>query len=178
MKWGFGEIDTFVGDIWELATQAFVVPVTKDLRPAGPIATGVFRRGGPSIQKELEGFDTMALGQACATYAGDLGCERLFHLSLLSSPKRPELDDLEAGLRNVLLMAYHNSMRSVAIPAMLIDPGELTTAAVARVTVETSMDHLRKAKFPGRIVIVVPSDYVLKVFTAEIDRVRLDETPS
>ena len=178
MKWGFGEIDTFVGDIWELATQAFVVPVHRDLRPAGQLAAGVFQRGGPTIQKELSSFDNMALGQVCATDGGTLGCERLLHVSLLSLPKRPVLETLESGLKNALLLAYHNSMRSVAIPAMLIEPGECATAAVARATVEISMDHLRKAKFPGRIVIVVPTDYVNKVFCSEIEKIRLDDNPS
>ena len=175
MNWGLGEIDTFVGDIWELATQAFVTPIHSELRPASQMALDLWRRSGPELEREFDHVENLPLGQVYLTNAGGLNCERLIHISVTTLSRRPTLEHFEEALDRALMAAYHNTFRSVAIPAMFIDPGELTTQAVARVTVEISMEHLRKARYPGRIVLVVPTDYVHKVFLSEMSRVQYGE---
>lgn len=172
MKWGLGELDTFVGDVWELATEAFVCPIHCEMRPAGQLGTDILRRAGPEIERQLLQFDYLALGQICVTGGGKLACEKLIHLAASTLAKRPTIEAFEEGLENALMSAYHNSMRSVAIPAMYIDPGELTTPVVARIIVDLSMEHLRKARHPSRIVLVVPTDYVHAAVQREIKRVR------
>ncbi len=171
MKWGHGEIDTFVGDIWELATQAIVVPIHTDLRPAGTIGVEVRKRLGPSVEKQLTVKSDLTLGQICVTSAGTLACESVIHIAVTTLSTKPTIEILQEALSNSLLHAFHTAMRSVAIPAMFNNPGELTTSAVAHTTVKAAMDHLQKGKHPGRIVMVVPTDYVLKAFETEMNRV-------
>ncbi len=172
MKWGLGEIDTFVGDIWELATEAFISPIHCDMRPAGQVGADLLRRAGPDVEREILKLGPLALGQALASESGSLGCEKLIHIAVTTLSKRPTIEFYEEALKNALMIAYRASMRSIAVPAVYIDPGEIPTSVLARKTVQVSMEHLRRARFPGRIVLVVPSDYVHQVFVAEIDRVR------
>ncbi len=178
MKWELGELDTFVGDVWELATQAIVAPIHSELRPAGQLGADIMRFAGSSVESEFANLDRIALGQILATSAGSLNSEKIIHIAVSTLARRPTIELFEEALRNALLFATHNSFRSIGIPAMYIDPGELTTAAVARTTVVTAMSHLKRASLPNRIVLVVPTDYVHKIFLAEIDRVRYGEQPA
>lgn len=178
MKWGLGELDTFVGDIWELATEAIVCPIHCEMRPSGQFGSDILRRAGHEIEKELSQYEHLRLGQVCLTGGGGLECEKLIHIAVTSLARRPSIEALEEALQNALMLAYHNSMRSVAIPATYNEPGELTTAVVARIIVKHSMDHLLKARFPNRIVLVVPTDYVHKAFLNEIERLRYGDLPA
>ncbi|MCB9357052.1 MAG: macro domain-containing protein [Calditrichaeota bacterium] len=175
MNWGLGEIDTFVGDVWELATEAIICPIHCEMRPAGQIGVDLLRRAGHEIEKELLRTDHLPRGQVILTDAGDLDCARLIHMAVTTLAKGPTVEVLKEALRNALMMAYYNQLRSVAIPAAYIEPGELLTSAVAKTMVGVSMDHLVRARFPGRIVLVVPTDYVHNVFLQEIETVRYGE---
>lgn len=177
MNWGFGEIDTFVGDIWELATHAVVSAIHSEMRPANQQAIDLLRRAGHSVERELSAMDNLSMGQAVITSAGTLQCEKIVHIAVTTLSRRATIELYREALQNALMLAYHSSLRSLAIPAMYNEPGELTTSVVARTTVEMSMQHLRRAKFPGRIVFVVPTDYVHNTFLKEIDRIRFSETP-
>lgn len=175
MKWELGEIDTFVGELWELATQAYVVPILSELRPATSTAVDLWRRSGPALDRQFADVEKLPLGQICITDAPGLQCERLIHIAASTVSRKVTLEHFEDSIERALMAAYHNTFRSLAIPAMFNEPGELTTQVVARVLVEKSMEHLRKAKHPNRIVLVVPTDYVHKMFLSEISRVQYGE---
>lgn len=177
MKWGLGEIDTFVGDVWELATEAFISPIHCEMRPAGQLGVDLLRRAGPDIERDLLKQPELTLGQAFVSESGSLDCEKLIHIAVSTLSRRPTIEAYEEAMHNALMIAYRASMRSLAIPATYIEPGEILTSVLARRTVHITMDHLKKARFPGRIVLVVPTDYVHKVFLAEIDRIRFGELP-
>lgn len=175
MQWGLGELDLFIGDVWELATQAFVTPIHSELRPATQMALDLWRRAGPELEREFDNLDHLPLGHIFVTGAGTLDCENLIHIAASTLSHRPTIEAFEESLGRALMSAYHNTYRSIAVPAMFIDPGELTTQVVSKIIVRTSMEHLTKARYPGRIVLVVPTDYVHKVFLSEIERVRYGE---
>lgn len=175
MKWGLGEVDTFVGDLWELATEGFITPIHRELRPAGQAAIDLLRRAGPEVEREILKQEYLPRGQSLISEAGSLDCKKLIHISVTSLSKRPTIELFAEAMHNALRMAYYNNLQSLAIPAMYIEPGELTTSAVARATVDIAMDHLTKARLPGRIVFVVPTEYVHKAFLAEMERIYYGE---
>ncbi|MCC6477017.1 hypothetical protein IT157_08175, partial [bacterium] len=71
MKWGYGEIDTFLGEVWELATHAFAIPIHAELRPVGQMGHDVWGRAGISmLEKELGEFGKLHIGEAVKTPAG------------------------------------------------------------------------------------------------------------
>lgn len=178
MKSGLGEIDTFVGDVWELATQAIVSPVHCELLPVAPIGVEVVRRAGYEVDRELRANEPLAMGHVCMTDAGTLEAEKIIHIAVTTLSRRPTIEALREALRNALLMGHRQNMRSIAIPAAYIEPGELATSVVARCIVESAADHLRRSRLPNRIVLVVPTDYVHNVFLSEIDRVHFGELPA
>ena len=178
MKSGYGEIDTFVGDIWELATEALVSPVHCELHPVVPIGVELVRRAGYEVDRELRANEKLAVGQICMTSAGTLEAEKIIHIAVSTLSHRPTVEALREALQNALLLGHRQNMRSIAIPAAYIEPGELPTSVVARCIVETAVEHLKRARHPNRIVLVVPTDYVHKIFLSEIERVHFGEHPS
>lgn len=178
MKSGFGEIDIYFGDVWELATEGVVSPVHSELHPAGPIAIELIRRAGPDVERELRSQERLALGQVCVTGAGTLSFSTIIHIAASSLSRRPTVELLKECLRNALAFGFHRKMRSIAIPAVYIEPGEIPTSVAARAIVDVSAEHLNRARYPNRIVLVVPTDYVNKVFQSEIDRVHFGGPPA
>jgi O-acetyl-ADP-ribose deacetylase (regulator of RNase III) len=175
MKYGFGELDFFLGDIWEIATQAFITPITTDLRPKSGIGANVVRRAGPQVLKELSGYNPVGLGQTVVTSAGSLRAKQLIHVSISTLASRPTGEILKEAMREALAVSRHLNFHSVAIPAMAIEPGELTVKIVGNIMVNACFGSLKISRTPERFVLVVPSAYVENEFKKIIeDRLELE----
>ena len=171
MKYGFGELDFFIGDVWEIATQAFVTPVTADLHPVAGIGSNVVRRAGPAISKALAEIQPIGLGHAVVTKGGDLAAKWLLHVSICTLARKPQALDVADAIEEALFICQRQMITSVAIPVMPIEPGELPVKAVSNIIARSSLHCLKIAKCPERIVVVVPSKYVENVFREAIDDV-------
>ncbi|NUO19116.1 macro domain-containing protein [bacterium] len=178
MRCGYGEIDTFVGEVWDLATEGVVSAIHCELHPAGPIATDLIRRAGPEVERELRLLEPPALGHFCVTTAGTLRFKTIIHLAASTLSRLPTAESLRESLGKGLTYGFHQKMRSVSIPALFIEPGEIPTTIAAKAIVETSFIHLQRARHPNRIVLVVPTDYVHGVFKSELERMLLGEDPT
>ena len=169
MKYGFGELDVFIGDVWELANQAIICPVHDDLRPMAGAGAGIIRRAGPEIAAELTQHEPIGLGHALLTKAGTLRSKWLIHIAICTHANSPTVYDLDDAINEALLLCQRRKITSVAIPAVAIDPGELSATAVVNIMVRAAFKSLKVSSCPQRIICVVPSGYVDNLFQKVIE---------
>jgi O-acetyl-ADP-ribose deacetylase (regulator of RNase III) len=171
LKYGHGELDFFIGDVWEIATQALVTPVTADLHPVSGIGANVVRRAGSTVSRELAEMLPIGLGHAVITKGGDLAAKWLLHISICTLARAPQGIDVSDAIEEALSICQRQAITSVGIPVVAIEPGELPTKAVSNIIARSCLHSLKVSKYPERIVIVVPSNYVEDVFREAIDDV-------
>jgi O-acetyl-ADP-ribose deacetylase (regulator of RNase III) len=129
-------------DITELDVDAFVFYAQPDLALGSGFGTAISVRGGPSIQKELEGLGPVETGEAVLSVAGNLKAKHIIHAV---GPRFQE-EETEAKLRmtvhNSLRLAEKNEIRRIAFPAMGAGYYGIAPDLCARVMLEIISSHL------------------------------------
>lgn len=169
MKYGHGELDFFIGDVWELATQAIVSPITTDLHPMAGIGANIIKRAGHSVVAELDQKSSIGLGRAVITKGGDLAAHWIIHISICTLRKAPQGIDVADGMAEAVEICQLQAISSIGIPVVPIEPGELPVKAVSNIIARACLSALKRAQYPERIVIVVPSKYVENIFQEAVD---------
>jgi O-acetyl-ADP-ribose deacetylase (regulator of RNase III) len=169
LKYGHGELDFFIGEVWELATQAIVTPVTTELHPVAGIGANVVSRAGQAVHQALAEKAPIGLGHAVITKGGNLASKWLIHISICTLAKAPQGIDVSDAIDEALDICHLQAITSVGIPLVAIEPGELPVKAVSNIIARACLRCLKNSKYPERIVIVVPSKYVENVFREAID---------
>ena len=130
------------GDITELDVDAFVFYAQPDLALGSGFGTAISVRGGPTIQKELEGLAPVASGEAVVSAAGRLKADAIIHAV---GPRFQE-DDIEGKLRTTMLnslkRAEEKGVERLAFPAMGAGFYGIPLDLCARVMGETIKQHL------------------------------------
>ena len=174
MKYGFGELDTYIGDIWELATEAFINPVHDNLRPTPGIAQQLLRRAGPEVSNLLSQRGNIGVGHAFISDAGDLRAKFLVHISIGTLAHKPSIGTVDDALEEAFLLCQRQSLKSVAVPPIAMDPGELPVGVCANILVKHALTSLNRSSLPERVVLVAPSKYVENIYQQAIDKFILD----
>ena len=106
------------GDITDTEVEAFVYYATSDLQLGSGFGNAITVRGGQSIQKELEQFGTIDVGESVITEAGKLKSKYIVHAV---GPKFQD-ENLEAKLKttivNALKRAEEKGIKQLAFPPM------------------------------------------------------------
>lgn len=143
------------GDITDLDVDAFVFYAQPDLALGSGFGTAISVRGGPSIQKELEGTGPVAVGEAVLSGAGNLKAKYIIHAV---GPRFQE-EDTEAKLRmtvhNALRLAEEHEIRRIAFPAMGAGYYGIPPDSCARVMLEVITGHLNGETGIEQVVICV-----------------------
>jgi len=130
------------GDITELDVDAFVFYAQHDLALGSGFGGAVSVRGGPSVQKELEGLGPIETGQAVVTEAGNLKASSIVHAV---GPRFNE-DDTEGKLRTTVLNSFsaaeERGVKRIALPAMGAGFYGVPLDLCARVMVEAVKTYL------------------------------------
>jgi O-acetyl-ADP-ribose deacetylase (regulator of RNase III) len=106
------------GDITDLDVEAFVFYAQHDLTLGAGFGNAIAVRGGPSVQKELEGLGPLDTGDAVVTGAGKMKAKHIIHAV---GPRFREEDipgKLRTTMQNALKLANENRFEQVAFPAM------------------------------------------------------------
>jgi O-acetyl-ADP-ribose deacetylase (regulator of RNase III) len=143
------------GDITELEVDAFVHDITEDLKLGGGFGSAIQQRGGIIIQKELDEFGTLPVGQAVLTQAGILKASHIIHTN---GPKFKEPDEegkLRRAIESALQLADERGMRRLAIPPIGTGLYQVPMDLCARVTVDTVTEHLKNGSSLEEVLIVV-----------------------
>ncbi len=130
------------GDITDLEVEAFVFDITEDLKLGSGYGGAIAQRGGPSVQKELEGLGRLPVGEAVITSAGNMKATHIVHVN---GPKFHE-PDTEGKLRRAvaaaLAAAKERGIRQIAFPLIGTGLYQVPLELSARVLMETITMHL------------------------------------
>ena len=107
------------GDITEETTDAIVNAANTELMLGSGVAGAIRRKGGESIQTECNAHGPVPLGEAAITGGGDLKAKHVIHAASMGrgGPLTTE-QSLRDSVRNSLLRAHENGLRSIAFPAI------------------------------------------------------------
>ena len=129
-------------DITALDIDAFVFYAEPGFALGSGFGTAISVRGGPSIQKELQGFAPVATGEAVVSAAGNLKARHIIHAV---GPRFQE-EELEGKLRttvvNALKRAEEKGVKRIAFPAMGAGYYGIAPDLCARVMLEVLKSHL------------------------------------
>lgn len=154
------------GDITELEVDAFVHDITEDLKLGGGFGSAIQQRGGIVIQKELQQFGRLPVGQAVLTQAGILKASYIIHAN---GPKFREPDEegkLRQAVESSLQLANGKGMRRVAFPPIGTGLYQVPMDLCARVMVDAVTEHLRNGSSLEEVLIVVRDTREYKPFEA------------
>lgn len=156
------------GDITDLEVDAFVFYAQPDLALGSGFGTAISVRGGPGVQKALEGLGPLATGEALASTAGDLKADFIIHAV---GPRFRE-NDIEDMLRttvlNSLMRAEEKEVRRIAFPAMGAGYYGIAPDLCARVMLEAIQSHLEGESRIEELVICVLDTRQYEAFRAQL----------
>lgn len=158
------------GDITELEVDAIVHDITGDLKLGGGFGSAIQQRGGIVIQKELDEFGTLPVGEAVLTQAGILKASHIIHAN---GPKFKEPDEegkLRRAIESALRIADENGMRTLAIPPIGTGLYQVPMDLCARVTVDTLAEHLSNGSSLDEVLIVVRDTREYAPFEAMLEK--------
>jgi O-acetyl-ADP-ribose deacetylase (regulator of RNase III) len=131
------------GDITDLEVEAFVFDITEDLKLGSGYGGAIAQRGGPAVQKELDGFGRLPVGEALITSAGNMKAKFIVHVN---GPKFHE-PDTEGKLRRAvtaaLTVAAQKGIKQIAFPLIGTGLYQVPLELSARVLMETITAHLQ-----------------------------------
>jgi len=143
------------GDITELDMDAFVYYAQPDLALGSGFGGAIAVRGGPSVQKELDGLGSVETGQAVVTEAGNLKASFIVHAV---GPRFNE-EDTSGKLRitvvNALKAAEEKGVKRIALPAMGAGFYAVPLDLCSRVVVEAIKSYLEGETEIQEVVICV-----------------------
>lgn len=156
------------GDVTDLEVDAFVFYAQHDLALGSGFGTAISVRGGPAVQKELEGMGPVATGEAVASTAGNLKADFIIHAV---GPRFRE-DDIEEKLRttvrNSLKLAEEKEIRRIAFPAMGAGYYGIAPDVCARVMLEAIQSHLKGESRIEELVICVLDTRQYEAFRSQL----------
>ncbi len=159
------------GSLAESTCEAVVRPVRSDLDPVSALSRDLGALAGPRVEERLRRMETLPLGSAVVTPAGDLPCSFLIHIVVMSAEEGTTSPVIQRAVKNALGRAADFGIESLAMPPLGLGVGTTEPEVAARALVELLADHGRDGLPPDEVRIVVPSDFEADLFRAAIEGV-------
>jgi O-acetyl-ADP-ribose deacetylase len=122
---GKATLEIMQGDITTLPMDAIVNAANEYLKHGGGVAAAISRKGGSAIQQEsdalIEKLGPLSTGEAAITSGGKLPARFVIHAvgPVWNEHGPAEADDLlRRAVRNSLVVAEENDLKSIAFPAI------------------------------------------------------------
>ncbi len=141
------------GDIIMMDIEAIVYYAQHDLVLGSGFGNSITVRGGSSIQEELKTFETISMGEAVITSAGELKSKYIIHAV---GPRFQESDieeKLITTIQNVLKLAEEKQIREICFPPMGTGFYGIPLELSARVMFEVIKKHLAGNTVLEKVVI-------------------------
>lgn len=148
-------VKLIIDDLTALDVEAFVFYAEESLALGSGYGTAIANRGGPGIQRALDGLAPVATGDAVVTEAGKLKAQWIIHAV---GPKfqEPDLEGkLRTTMRNTLARAEEKRIRRLALPAMGAGYYGVDPALCARVMLQEIRQHVEGETSLEEIIICV-----------------------
>jgi putative ATPase len=175
MKKIFGKamLEIVQGDITTLRVDAIVNAANEYLKHGGGVAAAISRRGGSVIQQEsdalIEKLGPLSTGEAAITGGGKLPARFVIHAvgPVWSEHQPSEADDLlRRAVRNSLVIAEENGLKSVAFPAISTGIYGFPIERAAPLLLREAADYLRGETKLERVLFCLYDDAGYRAFAS------------
>ncbi len=169
-KIGDKVIRLVVGDITDIEVDAFVFDITEDAKLGSGYGGAIAQRGGPSVQKELDGIGACPAGEAVITEAGKMKANHIIHCN---GPKFNEPDTegkLKRAIESALDRAQEKGIARLAFPPIGTGLYQVPLDLCARVTLNTVTERLKGKTSLSEVLLVALDPREYKPFQAEMEK--------
>ena len=157
-------------DLTALPVNAWVYYAREDLQTGSGYGTAIQMRGGVIVQKELEKFGGVKMGEAVITGSGDMKSDYIIHAC---GPKFQEPDTekkLRDCMNSVLKLASEKGLKTIAFPPMGAGFYGVPLALSAKVMFEAIKAHLQGNTSLEEVIICTIDKRDFEPFKAEIEK--------
>lgn len=156
-------------DVTDIDVNAFVYYAQHDLTVGAGFGTAISTRGGPTVQKELDGKGPLSTCDVVVTGAGNMKADFIVHAV---GPRFQE-DGIEPKLRetmfNVLKAAEEKGIERIAFPAMGAGYYGILPDVSAKVMTEVLKEYLSGETKIKEVVICVLDTPQFNSFKAPVE---------
>jgi O-acetyl-ADP-ribose deacetylase (regulator of RNase III) len=132
-----------VGDITDLDIECFVYYARPDLKLGSGYGGAITVRGGPTIQKELDGLAPIKTGEAVITAGGELKSQYIIHANGPKFQEENLEEKLETIVANTLKLADEKGIKKIALPPMGTGFYGAPLKTSAKICIETAENYLK-----------------------------------
>jgi O-acetyl-ADP-ribose deacetylase (regulator of RNase III) len=142
-------------DVTDIQVNAFVYYAQHDLALGSGFGTAISVRGGPKVQKDLEGKGPVSTGDVVVSTAGNMKADYIIHAVGPRFQEEGIEPKLRATMVNSLKAAEEKGIESIAFPAMGAGYYGIAPDLCARVMTEEIKKHLSGDTCIKEVVICV-----------------------
>ena len=163
-------IEVRTDDLAFVSADAIARPVDAELRATTPLMRRLEHAGGAALAKHLRVNEPLAVGSAVVTPAGELPVELLIHGVVSSDTEPVSRSTVRQAVSSALQRAADFGIERLAVAPFGIGAGNLDVEESADVIADAVRRHLKVAKFPTTITIVVETTFEHDVFERSLAR--------
>jgi O-acetyl-ADP-ribose deacetylase len=163
-------IEVRLAELAEVAVGAVMRPVSSDFSPVTPAMRRLDQAAGPAVEAQCARMGDLPVGSAVITPGGGLPAGFIVHVAVRSPEENATGAGVRRGLQNGLRRLVEWEIDSVAVAPLGTGAGNLDAEESAEVMVAVLSEHLRTARYPSRVVVVVEDAYQEDVFSAAVER--------
>ena len=131
-------------ELWSLPVDAVVNPANSLGIMGGGIGGTLRRQGGDMIQQQAMAAAPIAVGAALVTTAGQLPAKNVIHAPTMEEPgMKIGVENVRRATRAAMIAADRNGFKTIAIPGIGTDLGDVPVDEAARAIVEEIRAHRR-----------------------------------
>ncbi|NIN09941.1 MAG: hypothetical protein GTN62_00860 [Gemmatimonadales bacterium] len=151
-------IRVVVDDIAFVPADAVVRPTTDSLEPVSPALRRLEQVGGPAFWKQLDPDQSLDIGAAVVTGAGDLAPEFVIHAVIRTRDEPVSATGVRRALTSVLQRAVDWQLERLSVPLVGTGVGNLSAEDAARILVDVLVTDLERVTYPREVCIVVETE--------------------
>jgi len=168
MTGGPGSVEVRIDDLAFVSADALARPVTATLQATTPLLRRVEVAAGASLLAQLRTSESLAVGSAIVTGAGELGVELMVHAVVSSVDEPVTRGSVRTALASALQRAGDWGVGHLALPPFGLGAGNLAVEESAEVMMDVIARHMRARRAPLRVTVVVESDDEAEAFLARV----------
>jgi O-acetyl-ADP-ribose deacetylase (regulator of RNase III) len=161
-------IEVRVDDLAFYEGEAIARPANAMLGATTPVMRKLEVAAGEALTRQARVSAPLEVGSAVVTAAGDLRVELLIH-GVVSSDDEPAT---RASVRRALLSALQRAVafqiRELALAPFGLGAGNLDIEDSADITIQLLTEHMRRAAYPERVVIIAETAHEEQVLRARL----------
>lgn len=161
------------GDITQIKADAIVNAANRSLLGGGGVDGAIHSAAGPMLLEECKKLGGCRTGEAKITKAYEIKTAKF----IIHTPgpvfRNRETDAhlLANSYRNSLKLAREKNLSSIAFPAISCGVYGYPPEEAAQIAVKTTVAFLRKNSSPTRVVFVLFSDFLEKIYFKAIEKI-------